>query len=308
MSSRIIATYRIVCDARTVEERARAIAVEQSVEMPLAAISEKAILTEIVGEVGVIADRGDGSFDVEIALATATVGEDAGQLLNMLFGNTSLHEDVSLCDMRLPPELMEVFGGPRHGLAGLRRRVQAQGRALTCSALKPQGLSSEALADLAFSLAAGGLDFVKDDHGLADQAYSPFAERVRACAKAVRKAAAITGRQTRYAPSLSGHFGQIDQQIRIAREEGVDTVIVAPAVAGVSTLQGLVEAHPDFAFITHPTMSGGARISPALYARLFRLFGADGADLSQSRRPVRLFDPHLPRHRRRLARPLGRTQ
>ena len=277
MTSRMIACYRIRSDAGTIEERARTIAVEQSVEMPLAAIREPAILTDIVGEVGAIEDRGDGWFDVEIALAGATVGADAGQLLNMAFGNTSLHEDVVLHDLRLPPELLAAFGGPRHGLAGLRRRARAEGRALTCSALKPQGLSAAALGELSFALAMGGLDFIKDDHGLADQAFSPFAERVRACAKAVRKAAAATGRPTRYAPSLSGHFGQMAKQLEIARQEGVDTVMIAPAIAGVSTLQGLAAANPDFAFVAHPTMTGAARVAPALFARLFRLFGADVA-------------------------------
>jgi ribulose-bisphosphate carboxylase large chain len=273
----MIACYWIRSDAGAIEERARNVAVEQSVEMPLAAIREPAILTDIVGEVGAIEDRGDGWFDVEIALAAATVGADAGQLLNMAFGNTSLHEDVVLHDLRLPPELLAAFGGPRHGLAGLRRRVEAENRALTCSALKPQGLSAEALGELSFALAMGGLDFIKDDHGLADQAFSPFAQRVRACAKAVRKAAATTGRPTRYAPSLSGHFGQIAKQLEIARQEGIDTVMIAPAISGVSTLHGLVAANPDFAFVTHPTMSGAARIAPALFARLFRLFGADVA-------------------------------
>jgi ribulose-bisphosphate carboxylase large chain len=275
--SRLTACYRIRSSADAIEERARNIAVEQSIEMPPAAVREPSILTDIVGEVGRIADRGDGWFDVEIALASATIGDDAGQLLNMLFGNTSLHEDVVLHDAVLPPELVAAFGAPSHGLDGLRRRAGAKNRALTASALKPQGLSPDALAEIAFALAMGGLDFVKDDHGLADQAYSPFAKRVAACAKAVRKAAASTGAPTRYVPSVSGHFGEIERQLGIARDEGIDTVLIAPAIVGASTLQGLVRAHPDFAFLAHPTLSGAARISPVLYARLFRLFGADAS-------------------------------
>ncbi len=39
-------------------------------------------------------------FAVRIGLATATVGHDAGQFLNMVFGNTSLHDDVVLKDMQ----------------------------------------------------------------------------------------------------------------------------------------------------------------------------------------------------------------
>jgi ribulose-bisphosphate carboxylase large chain len=277
LPSRLIASYRIRSDARAIDERARNIAVEQSIEMPPAAVREASILTGIVGQVSAIADRGDGWFDVDIALAAPTVGADAGQLLNMLFGNTSLHEDVVLRDVVLPPDLLAAFGGPHHGREGLRRRAEAKNRALTCSALKPQGLSVESLGDLAFALALGGLDLVKDDHGLADQSYSPFAQRVRACAMAVRKAAAITGAPTRYMPSLSGHFGDMKRQIAIARDEGVDIVMIAPAIAGVSTLQGLARAHPDFAFVAHPTMSGAARVSPVVFARLFRLFGADAA-------------------------------
>ncbi|MGO9756011.1 MAG: RuBisCO large subunit C-terminal-like domain-containing protein [Roseiarcus sp.] len=277
MSGRLIASYRVRSDARAIEARARDIAIEQSVEMPLSAGREASILSDVVGEVAGIEDRGDGWFDVEIALAASTVGADAGQLVNMLFGNTSLHDDVVLHDARLPAELLAAFGGPAQGLAELRRRADAPHRALTCSALKPQGLAPDALAGLAFELALGGLDFIKDDHGLADQRYSPFADRLRACARAVRRAAAITGRPTRYAPSLCGHFAEMDRQIGLAREEGVDTVMIAPMIAGASTLHALARAHPDFVFLTHPTMAGAARLAPALLARLFRLFGAGAA-------------------------------
>ena len=117
---------------------------------------------------------------MRISLAAATVGDDPGQLLNMLFGNSSLHDDVVLWDVELPAALVAAFGGPRHGLAGLRARVGAGARALTCSALKPQGLPAAALAELAARFAQGGIDYIKDDHGLADQAYSPFAARVEA--------------------------------------------------------------------------------------------------------------------------------
>ena len=275
MNSRLTACYRVRAEANAIEERARGLAVEQSVEMPVSAIREAAILEEIVGRVARIEDRGDGWFDVDVALAAATVGDDAGQLLNMLYGNSSLQDDIVLADFSLPDDLSARFDGPRQGLEGLRRRAGADRRALTCSALKPQGLSAGSLSELAFEFARGGADFVKDDHGLADQAYSPFADRVRVCARAMRRAAETTGRHTHYAPSLSGHYGQMQRQIEIARDEGISVVMIAPMIAGVSTLQALSHANPDIAFFAHPTMAGAARISPAAYARLFRLCGAD---------------------------------
>lgn len=276
MSSRLTAVYRVRGDAASIDARAQAIAVEQSVEMPLDAIDDRSILSDIVGRVDGIEARGKNLFDVRIGLAIATIGSDGGQLLNMLFGNTSLHDDVVLHDVETPAELARCFGGPRQGVDGLRQRVGARGRALTCSALKPQGLSAARLAELTERFARGGLDFVKDDHGLADQAYSRFADRARACAAAAQKAASATGHATRYVPSLSGDLDRMRAQIRIAREAGIDTVMLAPMVVGCTTFQTLVREYPEIAFFAHPSMGGAARIAPELLiGKLFRLLGAD---------------------------------
>ena len=91
----------------------------------VAAIAEAEILRDIVGQVEAIEDRGGDVFDVRIGLATATIGREAGQFLNMVFGNTSLHADVVLLDVEIPAELAAAFGGPRHGIDGLRQRVGA---------------------------------------------------------------------------------------------------------------------------------------------------------------------------------------
>jgi ribulose-bisphosphate carboxylase large chain len=274
--SRLQVIFHVRSEAALIEARARAIAIEQSVEVPLDAIDDVATLADVVGTVDGIVDLGAGVFEVRIALAAATVGNDAGQLLNMAFGNTSLHDDVVWRDIVLPPELEATFGGPRHGLAGLRARFGGPPRALTCSALKPQGLDSGRLADLAERFARGRLDFIKDDHGLADQDFSPFAERVPAIAASVRRAAEATGHPTRYLPSLSGNLEQMHRQVRLARDEDLDTVLIAPMVAGVATVQALVRAWPEVAFFAHPTLGGAARIAPdLLIGKLFRLFGVD---------------------------------
>lgn len=275
--SRIAAVYRLRCEAGAVEARARALAVEQSVELPLAAIDDERVLADIVATVENIEDRGGGVYAVTIGLATATTGFEAGQLLNMLFGNSSLHEDVVLEDAEFPAELTAAFPGPCIGLVGLKRRAGADGRALTCSALKPQGLAPEALARLAADLARGGLDYIKDDHGLADQGYSPFAARAAACAAAVRQANAATGGQSRYVPSLSGDLDRLRQQVRLAQGEGLGEVLAAPLVLGLPAFQALRRDFPQMAFLAHPAMAGAARLAPPfLLGKLFRLLGADG--------------------------------
>jgi ribulose-bisphosphate carboxylase large chain len=271
---RILVTYRVKSDAASIAARARDIATEQSVEMPLDPIDDDFVRSEIIGQVDAVIDRGGGLFDVRVGIATETVGGDAGQFLNMLFGNTSLHDDVLLLDVRIPSELAREFGGPNVGIQGLRESVDAKSRALTCSALKPQGLPARDLAALAGKLAAGGLDYIKDDHGLADQRYSPFADRVQACAEAITKANRVSGHATRYVPSLSGDLAAMRKQVMTARASGVDTLLIAPMIAGWSAFQTLVQENRDIAFISHPAM-GGAQIAPPLLARLFRLIGAD---------------------------------
>jgi ribulose-bisphosphate carboxylase large chain len=286
--SRLIAHYRIRSKADSIEARAQALAIEQSVEMPVDAIDDAAVLTETVGQVAGIEDLGNDSFAVRIALSSETTGFEVGQLLNMLFGNSSIHDEVTLVDAEFPPDLLAAFPGSSHGLASLRERADATGRALTGSALKPQGLSCAALADLAYRMALGGLDIIKDDHGLADQRAAPFAERVRDCAFAVRRA----GGRTRYFPSLSGDLDKLRAQVRLALDEGVDGFLVAPMILGLPSVAALVRAFPQATFMAHPAMAGataGLHLPPDRLRRY---------SVSQLWWPVRLFAFDLPSARR----------
>jgi ribulose-bisphosphate carboxylase large chain len=276
MTERIVVTYHVTADADAIEARARGIAVEQSVEMPVEAIMDQRVLDDIVGEVQQITELRPGLYEVTIGLASETVGNEAGQLINMIYGNTSIQPDTVLVDAAFPPSILAAFGGPRHGIEGLRARAGGTDRALTCSALKPQGLPVEGLADLVFRFALGGLDFIKDDHGIADQVYSPYDARVPALAEAVRKARAETGRATRYIPSVSGDLDQMRHRLRVARDEGLDCAMIQPMICGFPAMQTLVRENPDFAFFTHPTMTGASRIDPPfLHGALFRLMGGD---------------------------------
>jgi len=148
--SRMTVLYHIDAPASEIDERAQSLAVEQSVEMPLAAIREERILREVVGRVESVEPAEGGGFLVRIGLALGTLGNDLNQLLNMLFGNSSILDRVKLIDAELPPDLVKIYPGPRFGIEGLRERLQAHGRPLTASAIKPLGLphrAGEAIQD-----------------------------------------------------------------------------------------------------------------------------------------------------------------
>jgi ribulose-bisphosphate carboxylase large chain len=188
----------------------------------------------------------------------------------MLFGNTSLHEDVILRDAVIPKQLRAAAKGTPE----LRRRMGIPRRAFTGSALKPQGLPPQRLAELAERMALGGLDFIKDDHGLADQAYSPFDGRVPVIAEAVARAVRSTGHPTRYIPSLTGDLDQLRARARIAIDCGLDCMMVVPMIAGFASVRALTRTFPEVTFFAHPAMGGAARIAPELL--LGKLFPALG--------------------------------
>lgn len=269
-------TYNIGAPRDQLDEIAHALALEQSVELAAEVVTDPFVARNIMGRVAAVHGADDGPHSVVIRLATATTALDAAQTLNMLFGNSSLHAHVELADVEFPSDFLARFAGPRHGIDGLRQRLGVARRPLTCAALKPQGLSSESLASLCYTLAVNGVDIVKDDHGLADQSYSPFAQRVPLCQRAMLRARRETGRECLYAPSLVGAPGALAQQARIAREEGVGAVLLAPALIGMPAFHELVATHVDVPVIAHPAFAGATRIAPPLLlGKLFRWLGAD---------------------------------
>jgi ribulose-bisphosphate carboxylase large chain len=272
----LTATYLIESEPERIEERAQALAIEQSVECPLEAVRDPRIRDEIVARVASIEPAGERRFRVAVQIAVETVGGETAQLINMIFGNCSLWDNVQFVDVDLPPALLAQFPGPRHGIGGIRALVDAPYRPLTSAAMKPQGMQVAELARMCRTLALAGIDIIKDDHGIANQSYSPFAERVRACQAAVAEAVAATGKRSFYAPHLIGTPRLLRERARIAREEGVRVVLVAPMVVGLPAFRDLVDEFPGFVYLAHPSFGGAARIAPPLlFGRIFRLLGAD---------------------------------
>lgn len=271
---RIRATYRITAPESESRMRADALAAEQSVEMPLAAITDRHVLDNVAARVEAIHPRA-GHFEVVLAIAPATTGHEASQLANMLFGNCSLQPEVELVDVAFPAGYEKSFPGPRFGIEGIRTLTRVERRPLTCAALKPQGSPIEYLARLARTFALAGVDVVKDDHGIANQAYGTFADRVPAVQRAIHEANRETGGHTVYAPTFSGGARSLAVQAQIAKDHGVQMGLVAPMLVGLPTFVEM-QVELDLPLLAHPAFAGAVRIAPPLLlGKIFRLLGAD---------------------------------
>jgi ribulose-bisphosphate carboxylase large chain len=268
-------TYRLRGVHEGAGQRARTLALEQSIEMPVEAVTDARVLREVVARVESVVPQPDGAALAHLALSAESIGSDAGQLMNMLFGNSSLHGDVEVVAVEMPPAMARTFGGPSLGIAGLRDLVHAPGRALTCTALKPIGSTVADLARMTGVFADAGIDVIKDDHGWAAHGQASFEQRVVACQREVERANRGRPGRTLYAPALSGAFETLRQQVRFARDHGVRAVLVTPMIAGVSNFQALRREFADMALLAHPALAGNQIAPEALLGTLLRAFGAD---------------------------------
>ncbi len=231
------------------------ITLEQTVELPDGVFSE-AIRERIVGRVVTLEDSGPGRFRAVIDFRLAAIGSELTQLLNVLFGNISLKRGIRLADVEWPDSVIAALGGPGHGCAGIRRLVGARQRPLLATALKPLGLGPAALAEICTAFARGGIDLIKDDHGLSDQPSAPFADRLQACQAAVLAVNAAEGRQALYLPTVPAAWPQMMMRARAARDAGCRAVMVSPGLTGFDAIAWLRD-ELGLAVMAHPTTVGG---------------------------------------------------
>ncbi len=283
-SPRFYVTYRVTPDdARPIEAHAKDICIEETVEIPEDCVPEGHWEAGIVGIVEKITERPGNptDYDVRISYRTDIANDAIPNLLNVLFGNISIRRGIKIIGVEFTDAQLKAFGGPRFGIGGLRRDLHVHGRPLATTAIKPLGLSSKELAKLCGGYARGGLDVIKDDHGLIDQHFHPFEERVARIQEEIRNANARTGGITHYYPMIAGRFDQVEAQMAFAKAEGCYGVLVPPMLIGPDTGFHLARKY-DLAVMTHPTFTGTHfhdprhGMTPAiLLGTLFRLFGAD---------------------------------
>ena len=203
-------------------------------------------------------------------------------MLNVIFGNISIKPGIRVEDLVLPPSLLQIFRAPFR-TAGLREWLKVPRRPLLHTALKPMGLSATQLAEVAYKCALGGIDIIKDDHGLTNQCFAPFEERISLCVEAVEKANRQTGENSIYVANVTAGPDEIFRRAKFAKQAGARGLVIAPALTGLATIQQLADdADLALPIFSHPAFQGSyvtnsdSGISHyALFGQVSRLAGAD---------------------------------
>jgi ribulose-bisphosphate carboxylase large chain len=281
---RFTVTYRVTPDdARSIEAHAMDICIEETVEIPYDAIPKGHWEAGIVGNMDSIEPvlGTANTYDVRISYRCDVAGNAIPNLVNVLFGNISIRRGIKITNVEFAKEQIAAFGGPKFGIEGIRKTLGVHDRPLATTAIKPLGLSSKELAAMCGAYARGGLDAIKDDHGLINQNFHPFEERIKRIQGAIDEANAKTGRKTLYFPMIAAPFAEIESQFAFAKAQGCYGVLIAPLLIGLDTGFHLAKKY-GLAVMCHPTFAGTHFHDPqhgmtpaVLLGQLFRLWGAD---------------------------------
>ncbi|MDZ7689844.1 MAG: RuBisCO large subunit C-terminal-like domain-containing protein [Balneolaceae bacterium] len=274
-------TYRIKTGPEEpIDQKIEKICLEQSAELPRHLLSDD-LAEKVVGQPVAREQLEQNCHSVHIEWPLANIGGEITNFLNILYGNISLQPGIQITDAGWSALADQCFEGPSLGVDKIREKFNLESRAITCTALKPMGLSPGQLADFCYRFAKGGIDIIKDDHGLANQSYAPFEGRVGACVEAVQKAAEHTGRRSYYFPNITAPADTAEDRYKTAAQMGADGVLFCPHITGLEMLHRLARLNIDLPVMAHPAFSGslttveGRGFTPAFYMANWRALGAD---------------------------------
>ncbi|MBL7159471.1 ribulose-bisphosphate carboxylase large subunit, partial [Candidatus Microgenomates bacterium] len=143
------------------------------------------------------------------------------QLLSSVAGNVFGLKEINslkLLDLLLPEKYVKSFLGPAIGADGIRKITGVYDRPLTGSIIKPKlGLSSIQHFEAAMAVFKGGVDLVKDDENLTNQAFNLFQKRTELILKGLKE----TGLTNKiYAFNITGSTKIMNERAKLVKDLG----------------------------------------------------------------------------------------
>jgi ribulose-bisphosphate carboxylase large chain len=278
----LTAIYEIDGPEALARRTAERICVDQTIEAE-SNLLPRSLQSTILGQLEDLRATAGGRYHATIRFRGDLLSGECSDMLNVLFGTSSLRGDVTLLSFAMTNGLLSSWPGPRFGIDGLRQAVGVSRRPLLCAVLKPLGRTPQELAELAVQFVEGGADVIKDDQSLVDQPWCRFEDRVSLCAEAVVQASTRRGRPCLYFAHVSGSLDTMRRRAAQAKRFGASGLLVAPGLTGFDALRALrsddkialpIACHPSMLGTT-VDRGGGGLAPPVVYGLLPRLVGAD---------------------------------
>ncbi|MBS0182991.1 MAG: hypothetical protein JSS39_11365 [Nitrospira sp.] len=282
VSESLTAIYEIDGPEALARSTAERICCDQTIEAE-SNLLPPSLQSTILGRLENLQATAGGRYHAAIRFNGTLLNGECSDLLNVLFGTSSLRGDVTLRSFAMTNRLLSSWPGPRFGIDGLRQAVDVSRRPLLCAVLKPLGRTPQELAELAVQFVEGGVDLIKDDQSLVDQPWCRFDERVSRCAEAIVRASTHRGRPCLYFAHVTGSLETMRRRAAQARRLGATGLLVAPGLTGLDALRALQsDDEISLPIASHPSMLGisvdrgeGGLAAPVVYGLLPRLVGSD---------------------------------
>jgi len=292
----LLALYSLVAETNDTIELAQALVTEQTTGTWTAIPEETTEVKErsmgrVLGvyeipdyERELPADVGERTLVFLVGFPIGNINGQFPELLTTLYGNVSMIGKLKLLDAFLPPKLISAFKGPKFGVEGIRRVLEVKDRPLLCGMYKPcVGALPEAIGRMAFEMALGGVEVIKDDELLADPSFCSVEARVEVTEKALERARKETGRRCLYVVNVTDRPDKMFEKARKAVAAGASGLMVNVYTVGYGAVQALAEdeaitvpimGHPAFAGTFFEAPHHGMTSHLAL-GKLARLAGVD---------------------------------
>ena len=188
---------------------------------------------------------------------------------------------LRILDLRLPEAFAAAYPGPTFGIDGTRRLAGVTDRPLIGTIVKPSvGFGPDETAELVRTLAAAGIDFVKDDELQANGPSCPFEARVRSVTRVLDEHAERTGKKVMYALHLTGEVDNMRRRHDLVRDLGGTCVMVSLNSVGLAGMIALgrhtalpIHAHRNgWGYLSRHPLLGWSYIA---WQKVWRLAGAD---------------------------------
>ena len=246
---------------------------------------------ESVGEVLDVKPVGEGCGYVSLLYPISNMDIENSAFpclwLSMIGGPTfalAAYEKSRLVDFSVPPGMAKHFPGPAFGIEGTRKLVGASADELLVGTIvKPTaGMTPQAVADLAYQAAMGGISFIKDDEKMMNPAYCPLGERVRLVSQALKDVEEKTGQKTLYAAHITTTPDRIADRALEALENGASALMLNFFAAGFGSIE-ILRRHQDINVPIYAHCGGreafgravGQGVSPSVVVKMVRLLGGD---------------------------------
>ncbi|RDZ46709.1 type III ribulose-bisphosphate carboxylase [Haloferax sp. Atlit-10N] len=238
-------------------------------------------------------DMGATTFDIDGDLIR--VAYPAGlfepgnmpQVLSCIAGNImgmKAVDTIRLLDCEWPEEIVSSYPGPLYGSSVREEVFGVTDRPITATVPKPKvGLSTAAHAQVGYDAWVGGVDLLKDDENLTDQAFNPFSDRLTESLSLRDDAEDETGEKKSYLINVTADTQtMLDRVDEVAAQGGeyVMVDIITAGWAGLQTVRERTEKH-GIAIHAHRAMHAAFDrlpshgVSMRVLAQISRLCGVD---------------------------------